>query len=56
MAKTFKPGEKVPRSAQVGIVGTPYERTVVKGKTFPPTPRAGQRYEIVDPTKHKSGK
>lgn len=60
MPKTkFKPGEKVPASAQVEIVGprggrTGEERTVVKGEPFPPTPKPGQRYIIVDKTKHKN--
>ncbi|MEW6540607.1 MAG: hypothetical protein AB1402_03180 [Bacillota bacterium] len=53
-----KPGEKVPRSGQAEIVGprgrrTGVERTVVKGEPFPPTPKPGQGYQIVDPTKHK---
>lgn len=53
-----KPGEKVPRSGQAEIVGprggrTGVERTVVRGEPFPPTPKKGQGYVIVDPTKHK---
>jgi len=56
--KYYKPGEKVPVSGQYEIVGprgsrTGEERTVVQGEPFPPTPRSGQRYIIVDPTKHK---
>jgi hypothetical protein len=55
--RTFKPGEKVPRSSQVEIIGprggrTGQERTVVKGEPFPPTPKTGQTFQIVDPTKH----
>lgn len=55
----FKPGELVPRSGQAEIVGprgahTGEERTVTEGEPFPPTPKKGQRYVIVDPTKHKS--
>ena len=56
MAKTYKPGETVPKSAQAEMVGprggeTGIERTVVKGEPFPPTLLPGQRYKIVDPTK-----
>lgn len=54
---THKPGQKVPRSGQAEIIGrrgarTGVERTVVKGEPFPPTPKPGQKYKIVDPTKH----
>jgi hypothetical protein len=57
--KLYKPGEKVPRSGQAEIVGPrggktgEGERTVVKGEPFPPTPKPGQQYKIVDPTKNK---
>lgn len=56
--KSFKPGEKSPRSGQYGIVGprggkTGQERTVVKGEPFPPSPEPGQEYILNDPTKHK---
>ena len=55
--KTYKPGQRVPRSGQYEIIGTRggrtgKERTVVKDEPFPPTPKGGQRYYIVDPTKH----
>jgi hypothetical protein len=61
MAKTYKPGETAPRSGQYGIVGTRggntgTERTVVRGETMPPTPKAGQTYRLVDPTKNGSGR
>ncbi len=36
--------------------GTGVERTVTRGGPLPPTPEKGQRYNLVDPTKHKSGK
>lgn len=57
----YRPGQKVPSSAQVEIVGarggkTGEERTVVKGEKFPPTPKGGQGFVIVDRTKNKSGK
>lgn len=61
MAKTFKPGETAPRSGQYEIVGprgggTGKERTVVRGKTMPPTTESKQSYRLVDPTKNKSGR
>jgi len=57
MAKKLKPGETAPRSGQYEIIGsrggrTGKERTVTKGEPMPPTPSKGQKYEIVDPTKH----
>lgn len=57
MAKTHSPGEKAPRSGQYEIVGprggrTGSERTVTRGEPMPPTPRPGQKYVLVDPTKH----
>ncbi len=56
MVKEYKPGEEVPKSGQYEIVGprggrTGDERTGVKGKTFPPTLKPGQHFELVDPTK-----
>lgn len=56
-----KPGEKANQSGQYEIVGprgggTGKERTVVKNEPFPPTPKPGQGYKIVDPTKNKSGR
>lgn len=59
--KRYKPGQTVPRSGQAEIIGprgkrTGQERTVTRGEPFPPTPKKRQRYEIVDPTKHKSRK
>ena len=61
MSKTYKPGQTAPRSGQYGIVGprggkTNTERTVVKGKTFPPTEKSGQKYVMNDPTKNNAGK
>jgi len=55
--KTYSPGEIAPESGQYEIVGprggrTGKERTVVKGEPMPPTPQKGQKYIIVDPTKH----
>ena len=53
----LKPGEEAPPSGQYEIVGprggkTGDERTAVRGNTLPPTPKAGQRYVLVDPTKN----
>jgi len=61
MTKTYKPGESAPRSGQYGIVGprggdTGSERTVVRGETMPPTPKSGQTYRLVDPTKNGAGR
>ncbi|NOI60906.1 hypothetical protein [Vibrio coralliilyticus] len=55
---TNKPGEKAEKSGQYEIVGprggkTGEERTVVKGEPLPPTPKKGQKYKLVDKTKHK---
>ncbi len=57
--KTFKPGQKASISGQYEIIGpkggkTGEERTVTKGEPLPPTPKSGQRYIIVDPTRHKT--
>jgi hypothetical protein len=62
MAKpTYKPGQPAPVSSQVGIVGprggaTGQERTVIRDKPLPPTPKPGQRYVVVDPTNNGAGK
>ena len=55
--KTFKPGETAPRSGQYEIVGpqggrTGKERTVTRNEPLPPTPKAGQKFILTDPTKH----
>jgi hypothetical protein len=57
--RTYKPGQTVPHSGQAEIVGprgrrTGEERTVTRGEPFPPTPKKGQKYVIVDRTKHRS--
>ncbi len=56
-AKTFTPGQKAETSGQYEIIGprggrTGEERTVTKGEPLPPTPEAGQKYVLVDKTKH----
>ena len=55
--KYYKPGEISPKSGQYEVVGSRggrigIERTVVKGEPFPPTSQSGQKYRLVDPTKH----
>ena len=57
MKKTFSSGQKAEKSGQYEIIGsrggeTGKERTVTKGEPLPPTPEAGQRYKLVDETKH----
>lgn len=59
-SKPLKPGQKSPGSGQVEIVGprggkTGEERTTVKGKPLPSTPKPGQGYVPVDGTKNDSG-
>ena len=54
MAKpTYKPGEKAPKSGQYKNNSTGFEVTVVRDEPLPPTPKSGQSYTLVDPTKHK---
>lgn len=53
----LKPGSIAPKSGQYEIVGprgggTGRERTSVEKKPLPPTPKPGQQYRLVDPTKH----
>ena len=59
MEKIYKPGQRAPRSGQYERVGprggrTGEEVTSVEGKPIPPTPKPGEGYILVDPTKHKS--
>lgn len=53
MAKTLKPGTPAPRSGQYRNNRTGTEVTGVRGNPLPPTPKPGQGYKLVDPTKHK---
>lgn len=60
-SKPMKPGTKAPSSGQVEIVGprggrTHSERTTTKGNPLPPTPKPGQGYIMVDPTKNGAGR
>ena len=57
MAEKNKPGERAKVSGQYPIKGprggdTGKERTVTRGKPFPPTPKKGQHYGSPDKTKH----
>ena len=56
----LKPGQKAPQSGQYQEVGPRggkgKEITAVKGTTLPPGPAPGTTYQIVDPTKNKSGR
>lgn len=57
----LKPGNKAPASGQYEVVGprggkTNKEVTSVKNEPLPPTQKPGQTYNLVDPTKNKSGK
>jgi hypothetical protein len=58
--KNLRPGQKAPASGQYQQTGPRggkgKEVTSVKGKPLPPTPSKGGGYELVDPTKNKSGK
>lgn len=59
--KGMRPGQTAQRSGQYEIKGvrggsTGQERTVVKGEPLPPTPKAGQTYKLVDPTKNGAGR
>ena len=54
----FKPGEEVPISGIYDIVGPRGGKigtqvTSVEGEPFPPTPEAGQGFELDVPTRHK---
>jgi hypothetical protein len=54
----FKPGQPAPTSGQYERVGprggrTGNEVTATAGEPLPPTPEPGQRYILVDKTRHK---
>lgn len=55
---TYRPGQRAAISGQYPIVGprggkTGAERTAVRGKRLPPTPKPGQGYGRPDRTKTK---
>jgi hypothetical protein len=56
----LKPGQKTPRSGQYQKVGPRGgkgdEVTSVKGEPLPPSDKKGTTYNLVDPTKNKSGR
>ena len=58
--KGLKPGQPAPASGQYQQVGPKggkgHEVTSVKGEPLPPTSKSGSTYNLVDPSKHKSGK
>jgi hypothetical protein len=61
MTSKVKPGQPAPRSGEYGIVGprggaTGQERTAIKGKPMPPTPKPGQSYEMDRPAHNGAGK
>jgi hypothetical protein len=56
MTSKLRPGTTTPNSGQYKISGTGKEITGVRGKPLPPTPKPGQSYTLVDPTKNKSGR
>ena len=51
--KYYNPGEKADISGQYKNIKTEREVTVTKGEPFPPTPGKGQKFILVDRTKHK---
>jgi hypothetical protein len=61
MSNTHRPGEIADRSGEYEIVGarggdTGKERTMVKGRAFPPTPKPGQTYQMHRPAHNGAGK
>jgi hypothetical protein len=57
MPKPLKPGQPAPASGQYERVGprggrTGDERTVTRGEPLPPTTKPGERYILVDRTRH----
>ena len=59
MASTSTPGTPAPNSGQYVQVGprggnaSSTEISAVQGKPLSPTDRPGQKWQMVDPTKHK---
>jgi hypothetical protein len=53
MASNLKPGTPAPKSGQYLNKHTGTEVTGTRGNPLPPTPKPGQTYTLVDPTRHK---
>ena len=59
MSEQVKPGQPAPQSGQYVEVGprggkkSDNEITAAKGKPMPPSSNPGNRFKLVDPTKHK---
>jgi hypothetical protein len=58
--KNLKPGQPAPSSGQYPIIGprggnTGQERTAVRGRKLPPTPKPGQTYGKPDRTRNGDG-
>jgi hypothetical protein len=61
MSQTYKSGEPAPVSGEYEILGprggdTGKERTAIKGRPLPPTPRPGQTYAVHRPAHNGAGK
>ena len=61
MSKSLNPGQAAPNSGQYEIIGprggrTGEERTSIIGRPLPPTPKPGQSYVPVDPTRNGAGR
>ena len=58
--KGLKPGQPAPASGQYQQIGPKGgkgpEVTSVKGEPLPPTSKSGSTYNLVDPSKNKSGR
>jgi hypothetical protein len=58
--KGLKPGQTAPASGQYQQIGPKGgkgpEVTSVKGEPLPPTSKPGSTYNLVDPSKNKSGR
>ena len=58
--KGLKPGQTAPASGQYQQIGPKggkgAEVTSVKGEPLPPTSKPGSTYNLVDPSKNKSGR
>jgi hypothetical protein len=54
MASNLRPGTPAPRSGQYRNNSTGMEVTGTRSNPLPPTPKPGQTYTLVDPTRHKA--